>query len=142
MAQRSAGPRLGDCRLPFASAFGACLALAVTSAWALDKWSYSDAAFDEALARGRPVLLQAHRLRPPGTSCPDQWQVVDALADRPDTANALVMLIDTERQPSPLRRFRISLDCTLVAFRDGHETGRRIGTIDPVEIRALFALAP
>jgi hypothetical protein len=142
MAQRPVDVRFAHRGFALARALCGCAPLVATPASALDKWSYSDAAFDEALARGRPVLLQAHRLRPPGTSCPDQWQVVDALAERPDTADALIMLIDTERQPGPLRRFRISLDCTLVAFRDGHETGRRIGTIDPAEIRAMFALAP
>ena len=102
--------------------------------------AYSDEEFDAALASGRKVLLLASRLRPPGTACPDQWQMIAKLADDPRTSDALVMLVDADA-PVPLHRFRIAYDCTLVAFRDGVETGRRLGTVDPARVGALFESA-
>jgi hypothetical protein len=116
----------------------ALLAASTDVAADFERTAYSDAAFEAALASGRPVLLVANRLHAPGTACPDQWQVIARLADDPSTSGALVMLIDADGPSPPLHRFRIAYDCTLVAFRDGVETGRRLGTVDPTRIRALF----
>jgi hypothetical protein len=113
----------------------ASLALA-PPARALERAAYSESGFDAALASGRPVLLHVQRLRDP--ACRDQWQAAERLRESALTENAVIMLIDTGTQRAALRRFGITRDCTLIAFRDGRETSRRIGTVDPIGIRAMF----
>lgn len=116
-------------------------ALAVAPpARALERAAYSESAFDAALASGRPILLLVQRVR--GPACPDQWQAADRLRESALTENAVIMLIDTNTERAALRRFGITRDCTLIAFRDGRETSRRIGTVDPVGIRAMFGAKP
>jgi len=102
----------------------------------MERAAYSEMAFDAALASGRPVLLHVQRLRDP--ACRDQWQAADRLGESALTANVVIMLIDSDTQRAALRRFGIARDCTLIAFRDGRETARRIGTVDPISIRAMF----
>ena len=117
----------------------AALALALP-ARALERDAYSERAFDAALASGRPVLLHVQRTSFP--ACRDQWQAAERLRESALTENAVIMLIDTDTQRAALRRFGIARDCTLIAFRDGRETSRRIGTVDPVSIRAMFGTKP
>jgi hypothetical protein len=115
-------------------------AMAAPAAMAFERGNYAAATFDAAMAAGRPILLETHRLR--DTSCPDQWDAVNALESAPSLDGLLVLLIDADTQKAAMRRFGIATDCTLVAFRDGRELARRVGLVDPAGIAAMFSLTP
>lgn len=110
------------------------------AALAFERGNYATAAFDAAMAAGRPILLETHRLR--DTSCPHQWDAVDALATASSLDGLLVLLIDADTQRAAMRRFGITSDCTLVAFRNGRELARRVGLVDPAGIEAMFSAVP
>jgi thioredoxin len=62
--------------------------------------------------------------------------VVDELA-RARTGLVLVLKLDTDRSPAIAERFGIRGIPTLVAIREGRETGRHVGLVRPAELEAL-----
>ena len=62
--------------------------------------------------------------------------VVDELA-RAQTGLVLVLKLNTDRSESVAKRFEIRGIPTLVAIRDGRETGRHVGLVRPAELEAL-----
>jgi thioredoxin 2 len=66
--------------------------------------------------------------------------VLDQVA-RERMGQALVLKLDTDRNPQTSRKFSIRGIPTLIAFRGGREIGRETGAVPKQRIEALLALA-
>ena len=63
--------------------------------------------------------------------------IVDDLA-HDYSGRAVVLKLDTERSPGVTERFGIRGIPTLIAFRNGSETGRQVGLAQRVQLEALL----
>jgi thioredoxin 2 len=72
--------------------------------------------------------------------CKVMAPVLDELA-RERRGNALVMKLDTDRNPAATQRFNVRGIPTLIVFRDGQEVAREVGAVPRDRLRALLDLA-
>ena len=72
--------------------------------------------------------------------CKVMAPVLDELA-RERRGKALVMKLDTDRNPTATRRFNVRGIPTLIVFRDGQEVAREVGAVPRDRLRALLDLA-
>ncbi len=118
------GPRCGACQRPLH----------------LDRpVPVSEAAFDQALkGTDAPVLVDfyADWCGP----CRMLAPVVDELAEA-RSGQVVVLKVDTDRYPGISERFGIRGIPTLIAFRDGKETGRHVGMARRSQLDALVGAA-
>ena len=96
-------------------------------------------AFDRVLAgTDAPVLVDfyADWCGPCRAVAPVVEQVARARA-----GSALVLKVDTDRNPALMERFGIRGIPTLIAFRRGKETGRHVGLAQRAQLEALVGAA-
>jgi thioredoxin 2 len=72
--------------------------------------------------------------------CKVMAPVLDELA-RERRGHALVMKLDTDRNPAATQRFNVRGIPTLIVFRDGQEVAREVGAVPRDRLRALLDLA-
>jgi thioredoxin 2 len=121
LARLALGPRCGRCRTP----------LDLARPVAVDAGS-----FDPVLAGSEvPVLVDfyADWCGP----CRVVGPVVEAVA-RARAGSALVLKVDTDKSPGLSERLGIRGIPTLIAFRNGRETGRHVGVAQPAQLDALL----
>ena len=125
LARLDDGPRCGECTRPIL----------------LDRpVKVSTAAFDETIRSSSvPVLVDfyADWCGP----CRMLGPVVDELA-RMHAGNVLVLKVDTDRDGELATRFEVRGIPTIVAFRNGVESGRHVGMARRGELEALLGLSP
>jgi len=117
------GPRCGSCRTP----------LDLARPVAVDAGS-----FDAVLAGSEaPVLVDfyADWCGP----CRIVGPVVEELA-RVRAGTVLVLKVDTDRSPGLSERLGIRGIPTLIAFRNGRETGRHVGVAQRAQLEALLGV--
>ena len=117
----------------FAAALG--LALLATAAQA-GETPYSKAAFDAAIAQGKPVIVDFSADWCP--TCKAQKPIVESLlkGDKLKDVTFLVANYDTEADLK--KQLRITQQSTFVVFKGGKEVGRSTGQTDKDAIAALF----
>jgi thioredoxin 2 len=71
--------------------------------------------------------------------CKIMAPILDELA-RERRGHALVMKLDTDRNPAATKRFNVRGIPTLIVFRDGREVGREVGAVPRERLRALLDL--
>jgi len=124
LGQLARRPRCGSCRTP----------LDLAHPVAVDA-----AAFDAVLAGSEaPVLVDfyADWCGP----CRMVAPVVDALAQA-RAGSVLVLKVDTDKSPGISERLGIRGIPTLIAFRNGKETGRHVGVAQRAQLEALVGTA-
>jgi thiol-disulfide isomerase/thioredoxin len=97
---------------------------------------WNQAAFASAQAAGKSVIVDV--TAPWCPTCAKQKPTIQALENDPKFAQAIVFEVDFDSQKEVLRRLRVSMQSTLIAFKGRTETARATGITDPAEIRALF----
>ena len=69
--------------------------------------------------------------------CKIMAPLLDDVAHR-RAGELLVVKLDTDNNPLAGQRFGIKGIPTLIAFRKGHEVGRRVGAVPPAELEAFL----
>lgn len=100
---------------------------------------YDKAAFDAALAAGRPVLVEISA--PWCPTCRRQKAVLAELLQEPRFADLLILEVDFDSQKPLVRAFGARQQSTLIAYGGGKETGRSVGETRADAIEALLASA-
>jgi thioredoxin 1 len=67
--------------------------------------------------------------------CKTQSKILDRLAEQNEEVT--IGMVDVDESPELVARFEVRGMPTLLAFRDGKETGRRLGLTNEQGIRAL-----
>jgi thioredoxin 1 len=98
--------------------------------------AFRQAAFDQALAAGRPVIVDFAASWCP--TCKAQKPIVDALLKEPARKNVTLFKADYDTESALKRRMRVTQQSTFVVFKGGKEVGRSTGETDRAAIAALF----
>ena len=98
--------------------------------------AYSKAAFDSALAAGKPVIVDFQASWCP--TCKAQKPIVDALLAEPKRKGVTLLAADYDTEVALKKQLRVAQQSTFVVFKGGKEVGRSTGQTDRAQIAALF----
>ncbi len=118
---------------------GSAALLAGLETSALDKATYSQAAFDAAMKAGKPILIDVSA--PWCPTCKAQAPILSDLAKQSRFKNLVVFNVDFDSQKDALRGLKAQQQSTLIVFKGGTEMGRSVGDTNKASIEALLARA-
>ena len=115
------------------------LAIALSSlaslAMAGDIKPFSQQEFNQLTKAGKPVVLDISA--PWCPTCKEQKPIIDGLMKRPAYKDVTLMTIDFDSAKPTLKKFKVTMQSTLVAFKGEKEVGRSIGDTTPVGLERL-----
>jgi thioredoxin 1 len=100
---------------------------------------FTQAAFDDALKSGKPVLVEVHA--PWCPTCRAQGPILNELTMQPRFKDMAVFKVDFDSQKDALKAFRANMQSTLIVFKQSKEAGRSVGDTNRASIEALLARA-
>ncbi len=100
---------------------------------------FSKAAYDAAIASGRPMLVEI--TAPWCPTCRMQKSILSELLQEPRFADLVILEIDFDSQKDLVRAFGARQQSTLIVYGGGKETGRSVGDTSPKRIDALLTSA-
>ena len=102
------------------------LALTVSSfAWAGPQEAYTPARFDKLAKEGKPILVAIHADWCP--TCKAQKPIVHELMGKPEFKDVTELTVDFDKDKTAVKRFKASMQSTMVAFKGKKEVGRSVG---------------
>lgn len=106
--------------------------LFATSALA-EPQTYSQSTFNKLNATGKPILVEVHADW--CSTCRAQAYVTDALLNEAPYRNITALRVDFDNQKDIVRALHVSIQSTLIIFKNGKEIARSLGdtTHDGVE---------
>ena len=100
---------------------------------------YDQAAFTEAQAQGKPVVVHVNASWCP--NCAKQRPIMDELAKLPEFKDLIIMRVDFDSEKATVRQFGVRMQSTLIAFHGKDERARATAITDPAAIKALLEKA-
>ena len=92
--------------------------------------------FDALTASGKPVVLDISATWCP--TCKAQKPIVDSLMKQPAYKDVTLMTIDFDANKPTLKKFKVTMQSTLVAFQGAKEVGRSVGDTSPHGLDGLI----
>ena len=120
-------------RFVLATIFSALLCAA--TAWAGEQ-PYDKAAFDKALADGRPVIVDFFADWCP--TCKAQKPHVQSLLGEAKRKDVTLFIADYDKEKDLKQTLRVTQQATFVVFKGGKEVGRSTGQTKKEDLAALF----
>ena len=119
----------------------AVLALALTVllpglASATEYVPFDQAAFDQAKAQNKPIIVFVHA--PWCPVCKAQMKTMDAVTAAPAYKDLVVFRIDFDTQPNLWKPFGATQQSTLIAYHGATETGRIAHDSDPAKVTDIL----
>lgn len=114
------------------------LVVAVTASLAMagEIKPYSQQEFDQLTAEGKPVLLDISATWCP--TCKQQKPIIESLMKQPAYKDVTTLMIDFDANKPTLKKFKVTSQSTLVAFKGAKEVGRSVGDTNPDGIEGLI----
>ena len=97
---------------------------------------FSQQEFDKLTREGKPVVLDVSATWCP--TCKQQKPIVDGLMKQPAYKDVTLMTVDFDAEKPTLKRFKVGMQSTLVAFKGKAEVGRSVGDTTPTGIEGLI----
>ncbi len=116
--------------------FIAAAALVACSLAHAGETAFKQAAFDQAVAAGKPVIVDFAASWCP--TCKAQKPIVDALMKEPARKAVTLFKADYDTESALKQKLRVTQQSTFVVFKGGKEVGRSTGETDRAAIAALF----
>ena len=121
--------------------FAKALTLLVTSSLASiaiagEIRSFSQQDFDNLTREGKPVVLDISATWCP--TCKAQKPIIDGLMKQSTYKDVTLMTIDFDSAKPTLKKFKVTIQSTLVAFKGDKEVGRSSGDTTPEGIEGLI----
>ena len=116
----------------------ALLAGSITARAAEEK-PFTQQAFEAAQAQGKSILVETHASWCP--TCQAQKPILARLFAEPKFKDLAVFRVDFDSQKAEVRRFRATVQSTLIAFKGNEEVARSVGDTQPDSIADLLRLA-
>ena len=110
-------------------ALASCLALA-------DEVPYSKQAFDQAVAAGKPVIVDFSA--PWCPTCKAQKPIVDALLSEPKHKAVTLFAADYDSEKALKQQLHVTQQSTFVVFKGGKEVARSTGETRKEALASLF----
>ena len=114
------------------------LLLCAAAAWA-GELPYDKAAFDKALADGKPVIVDFFADWCP--TCKAQKPHVQAILGEPKMKDVTLFIADYDKEKDLKKMLRVTQQSTFVVFKGGKEVGRSTGQTRKEDLAALFGKA-
>ena len=92
--------------------------------------------FDTLTASGKSVVLDISATWCP--TCKAQKPIIDGLMKQPAYNDVTLMTIDFDADKPTLKKFKVTMQSTLVAFKGAKEVGRSVGDTSPAGLEALI----
>ena len=109
---------------------------AAIPALAFENAKFDAKAFETAQAAGKPILIEV--TAPWCPTCKAQKPILSNLAAKPKYKNLVALEIDFDSQKELLRKFGVSMQSTLIAFKGTKEVGRSTGDTKASSIEGLL----
>jgi thiol-disulfide isomerase/thioredoxin len=97
---------------------------------------FSQGNFDALTAAGKPVVLDISATWCP--TCKAQKPIVDGLMKQPAYKDVTLLTIDFDANKPTLKKFKVNMQSTLVAFKGTQEVGRSVGDTSPEGLEGLI----
>lgn len=92
--------------------------------------------FDKLTHEGKPVVLDISATWCP--TCKEQKPIIDGLMKQPAYKDVTLMAIDFDSGKPTLKKFKVTMQSTLVAFKGEKEVGRSVGDTSPEGLEGLI----
>ena len=96
---------------------------------------FSQQEFNQLTKAGKPVVLDISA--PWCPTCKEQKPIIDGLMKQPAYKDVTLMTIDFDSAKPTLKKFKVTMQSTLVAFKGEKEVGRSIGDTTPEGLERL-----
>lgn len=96
---------------------------------------YTQTEFDKLAQEGKPVVVDVSATWCP--TCKVQKPIIDGLMKQPAYKDVTLLTVDFDAEKPTLKRFKVSMQSTLVAFKGGKELGRSTGDTTPEGLEGL-----
>lgn len=97
---------------------------------------FNQQSFDQLTYEGKPVVLDISATWCP--TCKAQKPIVDGLMKQPAYKDVTLMTIDFDADKALLKKFKVIMQSTLVAFRGTQEVARSVGDTTPEGLEGLI----
>ena len=97
---------------------------------------FTQQAFDTLTAEGKPVVLDISATWCP--TCKAQKPIIDGLMKQPAYKDVTLMTIDFDANKPTLKKFKVTMQSTLVAFKGVKEVGRSVGDTSQEGLEGLI----
>lgn len=97
---------------------------------------FSQRDFDKLTAAGKPVVLDIAASWCP--TCKAQKPIIESLMRQPAYKDVTTLTVDFDADKPTLRKYKVTAQSTLVAFKAGKEVGRSIGDTTPEGLEGLI----
>lgn len=92
--------------------------------------------FDALTASGKPVVLDISATWCP--TCKQQKPIIERLMKQPAYKDVTLLTIDFDDNKPTLKKFKVTMQSTLVAFKGAQEVGRSVGDTTPEGLEGLI----
>ncbi len=92
--------------------------------------------FDALTSAGKPVVLDISATWCP--TCTAQKPIIDGLMKQAAYKDVTLMTIDFDSAKPTLKKFKVTMQSTLVAFKGATEVGRSVGDTTPAGLEGLI----
>jgi len=97
---------------------------------------FDQKAFDERIKSNEPVIISVRA--PWCPVCKVQVPIEDALMNTGAFKNVTLMTVDFDSQKALLKEFNVSMQSTIIVYKNGKELGRSVGDKNKASIEALM----
>ena len=96
---------------------------------------FTQSEFDKLAQEGKPVMVDVSATWCP--TCKAQKPIIDGLMKQPAYKDVTLLTVDFDAEKPTLKKFKVSMQSTLVAFKGGKEVGRSTGDTTPQGLEGL-----
>lgn len=97
---------------------------------------FSQQEFDRLTHANQPVVLDVSASWCP--TCKAQKPIIDALIKQPAYKDVTLLTLDFDANKPELKKFKVAMQSTLVAFKGAQEVGRSTGDTTPAGLEGLI----
>lgn len=115
-----------------------CVTLAVSASLAVagEIKPYTPLAFNQLTHAGKPVVVEVSATWCP--TCKAQKPIIEGLMKQPAYHDVTVLTVNFDSNEAALKKFKVGMQSTLVAFKGVSEVGRSVGDTTPSGIENLI----
>ena len=100
---------------------------------------FTQQAFDKLTSAGQSVVVDV--TAPWCPTCRAQKPILEDLMSLPAYADVTLLTVDFDSDKPTLRRFKVHMQSTLIAFKGKTEVARSVGDTSPAGIESLIEMA-